>query len=208
MNALGMIETRGLIAAVEACDVMLKTADVSLVGLRKVKAGLVTILIQGDVAAVKASVDAGSQAADLVTSNSVISTNIIARPNEQIEIVYRNSNDSCKNQVSESDNFLAINEEIGIHDCADPLQIETNLKADISEVNIKTDVIKIDKKEDIENLILDVGIDRLCTYLERLSVTKLRKIVRQYTSLSIPSNVSSTKKDKLISVLYEYYLNK
>ena len=57
-------------------------------------------------------------------------------------------------------------------------------------------------------MVLDVGVERLCTYLERLSVTKLRKIVRQYTSLSIPSNVSSTKKDKLISVLYEYYLNK
>lgn len=208
MNALGMIETRGFIAAVEACDVMLKTADVSLVGLRKVKAGLVTILIQGDVAAVKASVDAGSQAADIVTSNSVISTNIIARPNEQLEIVYRNSNNSCKNQVSESDAFLALNEENGIHDSADLPQIETNLKAEISEVNIKTDVIKIDNKEDIENLILEVGVDCLCNYLERLSVTKLRRIVRQYTSLSIPSNVSSTKKDKLISVLYEYYLNK
>lgn len=208
MNALGMIETRGLIAAVEACDVMLKTADVSLVGMRKVKAGLVTILIQGDVAAVKASVDAGSQAADIVTSNSVISTNIIARPNEQIEIVYRNSNNSCKNQVSESDAFLALNEETGIHDSADLPQIETNLKLDISEANIKTDVIKIDNKEDIENLILKVGVDHLRTYLERLSVTKLRKIIRQYTSLSIPSNVSNTKKDKLISVLYEYYLNK
>lgn len=207
MNALGMIETRGLIAAVEACDVMLKTADVSLVGLRKVKAGLVTILVQGDVAAVKASVDAGSQAADIVTSNSVISTNIIARPNEQIEIVYSNSNsnsnDSCKNQVSGSDAFLAVNEEIGIYDNVDLPRIETNLKADISEVNIK-----IDNKEDIENLILEVGVNHLCTYLERLSVTKLRKIVRQHTSLSIPSNVSSTKKDKLISVLYEYYLNK
>lgn len=208
MDALGMIETRGLIAAVEACDVMLKTADVSLVGLRKVKAGLVTILIQGDVAAVKASVDAGSQAADIVTSNSVISTNIIARPNEQLEIVYRNSNNSCKNQVSESDAFLALNEENSIHDSADLPQIETNLKAEISEVNIKTDVIKIDNKEDIENLILEVGVDCLCNYLERLSVTKLRRIVRQYTSLSIPSNVSSTKKDKLISLLYEYYLNK
>ena len=208
MNALGMIETRGLIAAVEACDVMLKTADVSLVGMRKVKAGLVTILIQGDVAAVKASVDAGSQAADIVTSNSVISTNIIARPNEQIEIVYRNSNNSCKNQVSESDAFLTLNEETGIHDSADLPQIETNLKLDISEANIKTDVIKIDNKEDIENLILKVGVDHLRTYLERLSVTKLRKIIREYTSLSIPSNVSSTKKDKLISVLYEYYLNK
>lgn len=78
IQALGMIETKGLIALIEAGDAMLKSANVSLVGWTKVGSGYVTMLVQGDVAAVKAAVDAGAAAASRV--GEVLSVQVIARP--------------------------------------------------------------------------------------------------------------------------------
>ena len=66
MKALGMVETRGLVCVVEALDAMLKTADVSYAGQKRVGSGLIAVLVEGDVAAVKAAVDAGAQAAPRV----------------------------------------------------------------------------------------------------------------------------------------------
>ncbi|MBT4613164.1 MAG: BMC domain-containing protein [Gemmatimonadetes bacterium] len=78
MAALGMIETRGLIGAVEALDAMLKTADVSYAGQKRVGSGMVNVLIEGDVAAVKAAVDAGAEAAQRV--GDLRSVHVIPRP--------------------------------------------------------------------------------------------------------------------------------
>lgn len=65
-NALGLIETKGLVAAIEAADAMVKSANVQLVGYEKIGSGLVTVMVRGDVGAVKAAVDAGSAAASAV----------------------------------------------------------------------------------------------------------------------------------------------
>ena len=62
-NALGLVETKGLVAAIEAADAMVKSANVQLVGYEKIGSGLVTVMVRGDVGAVKAAVDAGSAAA-------------------------------------------------------------------------------------------------------------------------------------------------
>ena len=78
MSALGMIETRGLAAAVEALDAMLKTADVTFAGQKRAGAGLVSVLVEGDVAAVKSAVDAGTEAAQKV--GELRSVHVIARP--------------------------------------------------------------------------------------------------------------------------------
>ena len=82
-DALGMIETRGLVAAIEAADAAVKAANVTLTGHEKVGGGLVTVLFRGDVAAVKAAVDAGSAAAQRV--GELVSTHVIPRPHESIE---------------------------------------------------------------------------------------------------------------------------
>ena len=84
-RALGMIETRGLIASIEAADAMLKAAKVKLLGKEKVKAGLVTVLVVGETAAVKSAVDAGAAAAQRV--GELISTHIIPRPDDQIDSI-------------------------------------------------------------------------------------------------------------------------
>ncbi|UOE53155.1 BMC domain-containing protein [Cytobacillus oceanisediminis] len=82
-RALGMIETRGLIGSIEAADAMLKAADVTLVKQEKVDAALVTVLVQGDVSAVQAAVDAGKEAAARV--GELVSAHVIPHPDEDIK---------------------------------------------------------------------------------------------------------------------------
>ena len=81
-SALGMIETNGLTAAIQAADAMLKSADVSLVGQEKIGAGLVTVFVQGDVGAVKAAVEAGQTAAMRI--GEVVSAHVIPRPHTSV----------------------------------------------------------------------------------------------------------------------------
>lgn len=81
-SALGMIETNGLTAAIQAADAMLKSADVSLVGQEKIGAGLVTVFVQGDVGAVKAAVEAGQTAAMRI--GEVVSAHVIPRPHASV----------------------------------------------------------------------------------------------------------------------------
>ena len=85
-DALGMIETRGLIGMIEAADAMLKTANVVLVSWQKVDAGLVTALIRGDVGSVKAATDAGAAAARRV--GELIGVHVIARPADDLEKIF------------------------------------------------------------------------------------------------------------------------
>ena len=82
MEALGMIETRGLTCLIEAVDSMLKSANVQMMGWEKVGSGLVTAFVSGDVAAVKAAVDAGAGAASKL--GEVVSVQVIPRPHEEL----------------------------------------------------------------------------------------------------------------------------
>ena len=82
-NALGMVETRGLVAAIEAADAMVKAANVQLVGKEQVGGGLVTVMVRGDVGAVKAAVEAGGAAAKRV--GELISVHVIPRPHGDVE---------------------------------------------------------------------------------------------------------------------------
>ncbi|NTW33080.1 MAG: BMC domain-containing protein [Bacteroidetes bacterium] len=84
MKALGMIETRGFTAMVEASDAMVKAANVELIGYEKIGGGFVTAIVRGDVAAVRAAVDAGIKAAEKV--GEVVSTHVIPRPHENVDI--------------------------------------------------------------------------------------------------------------------------
>ena len=82
LEALGMIETKGLVALIEASDAMLKSANVTLVGWQKIGSGLVTAFVVGDVAAVKAAIDAGASAAGRI--GEVVGVQVIPRPHEDI----------------------------------------------------------------------------------------------------------------------------
>ncbi|WP_459930248.1 ethanolamine utilization microcompartment protein EutM [Desulfosporosinus burensis] len=82
-EALGMIETKGLVGAIEAADAMVKAANVELIGYEKIGSGLVTVMVRGDVGAIKAATDAGAAAARKV--GEVVSIHVIPRPHTDVE---------------------------------------------------------------------------------------------------------------------------
>lgn len=85
MNALGMIETKGFVGAVEAADAMVKAANVTLVGTTMAGGGLVAVIVRGDVGAVKAATDAGAVAAERV--GDLVSVHVIPRPHNDVEAI-------------------------------------------------------------------------------------------------------------------------
>jgi len=85
LQALGMVETKGLVGSIEAADAMVKAANVSLIGKVLVGGGLVTVMVRGDVGAVKAATDAGAAAASKV--GELVSVHVIPRPHSEVELI-------------------------------------------------------------------------------------------------------------------------
>ncbi|HHX66839.1 MAG: ethanolamine utilization microcompartment protein EutM [Miniphocaeibacter sp.] len=84
-DALGMIETKGLVGSIEAADAMVKAANVTLIGKEIIGGGLVTVMVRGDVAAVKAATDAGAAAAERV--GELVSVHVIPRPHQEVDTI-------------------------------------------------------------------------------------------------------------------------
>ena len=83
LQALGMVETRGLVASIEAADAMVKAANVELIGTEKIGSGLVSVMVRGDVGAVKAAVEAGASSASKL--GELVATHVIPRPHADVE---------------------------------------------------------------------------------------------------------------------------
>ena len=86
LEALGMVETKGFVGAVEAADAMVKAANVQLLGKEYIGAGYVTVMVRGDVGAVKAATDAGAQAIKAI-KGELVSVHVIARPHQDVDAV-------------------------------------------------------------------------------------------------------------------------
>ena len=99
-EALGMVETRGLVGAVEAADTMVKAANVKLVGKEQVGGGFVTVMVRGDVGAVQAATDAGAEAAKTV--GELVSVHVIPRPHADVETILGGSGGSSEEPKSTS----------------------------------------------------------------------------------------------------------
>lgn len=99
-EALGMVETRGLVASIEAADTMLKAANVVLVGTEKIGSGLVTVMVRGDVGAVKSAVESGAEAAGRL--GELVATHVIPRPHTDVEKFFRQSNKFWFQKMPES----------------------------------------------------------------------------------------------------------
>lgn len=95
-KALGMIETRGLVASIEAADAMVKAAQVSIVSKQRAQAGLITIFVEGETAAVKSAVDAGAAAAQRV--GELVSVHVIPRPDDQMDLIIPGEKEIRKSQ--------------------------------------------------------------------------------------------------------------
>ena len=150
MQAIGMIETRGVLAAIESADVMLKTANVRLVSKEKVGGGLITVIVEGDVAAVKASVEAGAYAVENLDKSLLVSKHVIPRPVSDVHDLLL----ADIKELKEEKNLSKDKEEIIVSDRFEgglELKEEKNLSKDKEEIIISDKVEgSLELKEEIK----------------------------------------------------------
>ena len=150
MQAIGMIETRGVLAAIESADVMLKTANVRLVSKEKVGGGLITVIVEGDVAAVKASVEAGAYAVENLDKSLLVSKHVIPRPVSDVHDLLL----ADIKELKEEKNLSKDKEEIIVSDRVEgglELKEEKNLAKDKEEIIISDKVEgSLELKEEIK----------------------------------------------------------
>lgn len=193
--ALGLIETKGLVGAIEAADAMLKTANVKLIGKEKITAALITIKIEGEVAAVKSALDAGAAAAQRV--GQLVSVHIIPRPDEQLDNIIFDGN--LKHTIIEN-KIEKLKNKIPEKISTESEKIVLDLDKDLSEEELFPD----EKKSEIitaENIIKDE------TEYSKLSVPILRKLARSIKDFPIKGREIS-KADKNTLLNYFKLLNK
>jgi microcompartment protein CcmL/EutN len=191
MQALGLIETRGLLPAIECADVMLKTAQVELVERTFVGGGLVTIVVTGDVGAVKAAVEAGVIAVERINHLSLVSQHVIPRPHNEIEnIVVVKANHVNQLPIREIETELTAPTKI--------LEEESTMFAPAMLKNLH--------KEEVDALVQEFGLEKGVEVLKSISVVKLRKLAREYQDLGIAGRaISKANKELLIQKLKGYY---
>jgi ethanolamine utilization protein EutM len=179
-TALGMIEVKGLVGAIEAADAMVKAANVTLIGRELVGAGLVTVMVRGDVGAVKAATEAGAVAASRV--GELISVHIIPRPHEEVESILPHpfyNNDKIK---IESSNY----KDMVVKTAVQPQEFSENQKLDLLD-EIKREMVEV----------------------EKLSVVELRKYARTIKNLSIKGReISQANRSLLLKEILESLTNK
>lgn len=179
MQALGFIETRGLLAAIESTDAMLKAADVTFVEKTYVGGGLVSVAITGGVSAVKAAVEAGAAAVNHLNAALLVSQHVIPRPHEEVNGLLRPA-------ITEE---MISTESPGIKE-AD--------SSDISPEEIK--------KEYFDKLVQEQGLDKALEALSKIKVVKLRSLAREYADLKIAGRlISKADKKVLLDEFKDYY---
>lgn len=197
MQALGLIETRGLIVAVESADAMLKAADVSLLEKTYVGGGLVSITVTGEVAAVTAAVDAGVAAVRQINSELLVSQHVIPRPHEELAGLVV----SAKPQVDEK---IQTNQSMKVEPEAEAIveKVEVEEKKSIS---LEMDLGVINKNT-VDLIVLESGLDEAFEVLNNLKVTKLRNLAREYKEIGIAGRkISKADKKTLLAELKKYY---
>ncbi|WP_143320265.1 BMC domain-containing protein [Clostridium sp. HBUAS56010] len=193
MQALGFIETKGMLAVIEAADAMLKAADVSLVEKTKVGGGLVSVTVTGDVAAVTAAVDAGAAAVERIDGAVLITRHVIPRPHEELVAV-----------VGEQHSKEPAEEPV-------PVQIE-QIQAEQSETeteedpSCETDGVDTIKRETVDVWITQDGLEETMKILEDMKVTELRTLAREYPEFSIAGReISKANKTLLLEEFGKFY---
>ena len=199
MKALGLIETKGTLAAVEAADAMVKAADVTLVEKTRVGGGLVTITVTGDVAAVQAAVDAGTAAVERIAASSLAAKLVIPRPHEELEILF-----TPKGPGGKTDPGVRDEEEPEAEDAAVGDAVEEVVK-EVEESPHPAHPEKLDRQT-LDSIIEKYGIAEGMAMADGLKVTALRTLAREYGELKISGReVSKANKQLLLEELKSYY---
>lgn len=226
MQALGLIETKGLLAAVEAADVMVKSADVSIIEKTYVGGGLVTISVTGDVGAVKASIEAGAAAVKNLNEEFLVSEHVIPRPHEELESIIGSNNqqeDSSSNEDTSSvenvekaevvETTEALEEEQIVEDIYDSKNLkdvdtENKIKENQEKLDEDLDKVNLEKlhKNNVDNLVSKNGLEKIISILNKLKVASLRSLAGEYKDFGIKvSEISKADKNLLIKKFKLYY---
>ena len=191
MKALGLIETKGTLAAVEAADAMVKAADVTLVEKTRVGGGLVTITVTGDVAAVQAAVDAGTAAVERIAASSLAAKLVIPRPHEELEILF-----TPKGPGGKTDPGVRDEEEPEAEDAAVGDAVEEVVK-EVEESPHPALPEKLDRQT-LDSIIEKYGIAEGMAMADGLKVTALRTLAREYGELKISGREVSKANKKML----------
>ncbi|QUH19595.1 BMC domain-containing protein [Alkaliphilus sp. B6464] len=235
MQALGLIETKGLIAATESADAMLKSAAVNLLEKTYVGGGLVSIAITGDVGAVKAAVEAGGAAVRNIDEKLLVSQHIIPRPHEELnsiilaakteqeEIVEETVTTETEQEVPIDESVTAeiekketlIEEVVAIK--SEPEAVTQNSIVKDSNIDkseeeavgsIQIDFSESHNKEAIDNMLLEYGLEKTIELIKSFKVVKLRDLAREYKDFGIVGRkISKADKKLLIAEFRKYYEN-
>jgi len=216
MQALGLIETRGLLPAIECADVMLKTAQVELLGRTFVGGGLVTIAITGDVGAVKAAVEAGVTAVEKIGHLSLVSHHVIPRPHPDIENMVHVRANPVEEQaipVPQQEKPSLLPDPDPTTDKTDALENQdtaagTTELVKTTEESIKSERIMLNqlRKAGVDAFVQEFGLEKSVDVLKSLSVVKLRNLAREYKDLGVAGRViSKANKELLVQKLKGYY---
>ncbi|PJJ30731.1 BMC domain-containing protein [Lacrimispora celerecrescens] len=197
MQALGFIETKGVLAAIEAADAMLKAADVSLLEKTKVGGGLVAVTVTGDVAAVKAAVDAGAAAVERINDAALITRHVIARPHDELTAVIGGGTPDEPEQEPVP--------EIAEEPEAEVLK-EITAEEPVEESSNEPDSVDTIKRETVDLWMKQDGLEEAMKILEDMKVTELRTLAREYPEFSIAGReISKANKTLLLEEFGKYY---
>lgn len=212
MQALGLIETKGLIPAIEAADAMVKSANVSILEKAYVGGGIITVMVTGDVAAVKAAVESGSAAVRNISDESLISEHVIPRPHNELDLILNNKSEESNDDGNDNTECLELEKNIEVEEKIITLSDEVKqdeIKQDKVENNSKK-VLKVKlqdlHKKDVDLLVETKGLDKTIETLLKLKVIKLRNLAREYDDFDIKGRaISKADKNLIISKFKSYY---
>lgn len=199
MRALGMIETMGLVPSIEALDAMLKAANVETLEKINVRGGIVTVLVVGDVAAVKAAVDAGAAAVQRVSQGALLSQHVIPRPDSQTDVLFKN-NKKMQNIIEMADE--AEKPENIEDETPDEDTIEDTCEDTIESV----EVMVLNTRVELELFLKEQGIEKLMQVINNMRASELKELAKEYEDgeLQEDKNVRATKAE-LVDRLYDFY---
>lgn len=203
MQALGMIETKGLVGAVEAADAMVKAANVRLVGKENVGGGLVTVMIQGDVGAVKAATDAGAAAAQRV--GELISVHVIPRPHEELNAMLFPPIPTEGKDIRTAD----LEEPELAPEAAAELVEEACADAYFEEKESGIEGLNTMNRAALDRIIHENGFAEGIAVIDKLTVVKLRNLAREYKDFGIAGRkISKADKQTIVSEFRRYFVKK
>lgn len=222
MQAIGMIETKGLLAAIESADSMTKSANVQILEKVYVGGGLVTIIVNGDVGAVRAAVDAGVAAVKTLGEEFLISEHIIPRPHEDLKAImeFGQKKEEIKENITDVEVKEQILEKEIVVEKIEETESEDEIFSDSLEADSQVENLEIVEEEkieiaieekkftrkDLEEYLRENKKEEIISELNILKISKLRKLLKEYQELNLSNRtISKLNKENLINRILEFY---